>query len=219
MGISESIKSIREKKRIKQVELADLLNLAPSYYSRLEKRGEKMTIEQLQSIADALGVSIGELLGIEGKGGANDGERVKELEKRVNELEELTNLHRERYVRLMDNVNVHAWFLINKFKREMTIKAFEEGLLNEENTKGFYVMLKDEGGNFQDFELADELVYNYDPDVFYFSSILSELEITRLMRHLPDELINELIFVDTGFPIQDKKIKGALTFLRSKTGL
>jgi hypothetical protein len=119
----------------------------------------------------------------------------------------------------MDNVNVHAWFLINKFKREMTIKAFEEGLLNEENTKGFYVMLKDEGGNFQDFELADELVYNYDPDVFYFSSILSELEITRLMRHLPDELINELIFVDTGFPIQDKKIKGALTFLRSKTGL
>jgi transcriptional regulator with XRE-family HTH domain len=219
MGVSERIKAIREEKRIKQIDIAATLNLDPSYYSRLEKRGEKMTIEQLHGIADAFGVSIGELLGIEGKGGANDGERVKELEKRVNELEELTNLHRERYVRLMDNVNVHAWFLINKFKREMTIKAFEEGLLNEENTKGFYVMLKDEGGNFQDFELADELVYNYDHDVFYFSSILSELEITRLMRHLPDELINELIFVDTGFPIQDKKIKGALTFLRSKTGL
>lgn len=88
MGVSERIKAIREEKRIKQIDIAATLNLDPSYYARLEKRGEKMSIEQLHGIADALGVSLGELLGIEGKGGAEDGERVKELEGRVKELED-----------------------------------------------------------------------------------------------------------------------------------
>ena len=91
MGISERIKSIRENKRIKQVELANSLNLAPSYYSRLEKRGEKMTIEQIQSIADALGVSMGDILGLESKPTAIDAEKVKQLEKRVGELEDRIN--------------------------------------------------------------------------------------------------------------------------------
>ena len=86
MNIAEKIKAIREKKRIKQIEVANKLDLDPAYYARLEKRGEKLTIEQLKQIAGALYVGINELLDI--KAPAIDNERIKKLEKRVLELEQ-----------------------------------------------------------------------------------------------------------------------------------
>lgn len=62
MDIGKNIKAIREAKRIKQVEVAELLEVDNSYYAKLEKRGNKLTVEQLEKIAVALGVSIKELL-------------------------------------------------------------------------------------------------------------------------------------------------------------
>lgn len=85
MDISERIINIRESKKIKQSEIANYLGIDQPNYSRLEKRGDKLTIEQLKQIAGALGVELNELLGIEVQ--TVDNERVKELEKRVLELE------------------------------------------------------------------------------------------------------------------------------------
>ena len=88
MDITKNIKAIRESKGFSQGKMAELLQMERANYHRLENRNTKMSIDQLQSIADALGVSLGELLGVEGTNGTNDGERVRELEKRVKELED-----------------------------------------------------------------------------------------------------------------------------------
>lgn len=64
MNISDTIKRIRESKRIPQASIAESLEMDRANYNKLEKRGSKMTIEQLQSIADALEVSILDILGI-----------------------------------------------------------------------------------------------------------------------------------------------------------
>lgn len=65
MDISKNIFSIRESKGIKQYEVAEKLGIEPPNYSRLEKRGDKLTIEQLKKISEALQVSVYDLLGIE----------------------------------------------------------------------------------------------------------------------------------------------------------
>lgn len=62
MDVSKNIKNIRESKGLKQYEIADKLGIDRQNYSRLEKRDKKLTLEQLEGIATALGVSLKELL-------------------------------------------------------------------------------------------------------------------------------------------------------------
>jgi transcriptional regulator with XRE-family HTH domain len=83
MNVSDKIKEIREKKRLSQAEVARRFGTSPEFYHRLERKGTKLTIEQLKKIANALEVPIGELLGIEQR---SDTERINELEKENQEL-------------------------------------------------------------------------------------------------------------------------------------
>jgi transcriptional regulator with XRE-family HTH domain len=62
MDISKRIKQIREEKGFKQSEIADKIGVEQSNYARFEKRGKKLTIEQLEGIANALEVSVKEIL-------------------------------------------------------------------------------------------------------------------------------------------------------------
>jgi len=87
MDLSDKIKAIREAKNIKQIDVAKALELDPSYYFRLEKRGDKLTVDQLKSIAVVLGVPVVELLTGEPQAVQND-ERIKELKERIGELED-----------------------------------------------------------------------------------------------------------------------------------
>lgn len=100
MGISERITTARKAKGITQTFIAEKLEMDRGNYSKLEKRGSKMTVEQLQSIADALGVSIGELLGIEQTPGGGEGEeRVLVLEDRIKDKDfKLKAFERELYI-------------------------------------------------------------------------------------------------------------------------
>jgi transcriptional regulator with XRE-family HTH domain len=63
MNISENIKQIRESKRLSQAEVSRRLNLDPPSYFRFEKRGSKLSLEQIENIANALEVSVREVLG------------------------------------------------------------------------------------------------------------------------------------------------------------
>lgn len=85
MELSERIAFLRESKGLKQYEIANALGIEPPNYSRLEKRGDKLSIEQLKAIATALDVSLSELLGLDAP--VENEEKVKELEKRIEELE------------------------------------------------------------------------------------------------------------------------------------
>jgi transcriptional regulator with XRE-family HTH domain len=57
MSITDKIKAIRDELRLSQAEIARRLEIEPPSYHRLENRGDKLSIEQLDSIAKALGVS------------------------------------------------------------------------------------------------------------------------------------------------------------------
>jgi transcriptional regulator with XRE-family HTH domain len=74
-----------------------------SNYARLEARGEKLTIEHLENIAEALGVGLGELLGL-GSGEVKNNAREAELEKRVAELEELNDVRKKLVINLEKNL-------------------------------------------------------------------------------------------------------------------
>lgn len=62
MDISKNIKSVRQRKGIKQVDMATLMNLERSNYSRIENKGNDISIKQLQEIADALQVPLMDLI-------------------------------------------------------------------------------------------------------------------------------------------------------------
>lgn len=85
MDISYSIRKLRESKHLTQQEVADKLQIERSNYARFEARGKKLTIEQLEKIAEALEVSIIEILS--GKP-HNTGPSQKEieLEKEIDQL-------------------------------------------------------------------------------------------------------------------------------------
>lgn len=93
-----NIKEIRESKKIKQVEIANILNLDNAYYSRLEKRGEKMSVEQLKKIATAMNMSIVDFF--EPSNSSND--KVQSLEKRILELEEII-IDKNKIIKLLES--------------------------------------------------------------------------------------------------------------------
>lgn len=80
MTVSDAIKAIRKQKDLTYAQVAEALGIEQPNYFRLEKRGDKLTIEQLRSIADALGVTIRDILFY---GQPDDSAIVKKLTKRV----------------------------------------------------------------------------------------------------------------------------------------
>lgn len=85
MDIAKAIQLIREEKRLTQYDVADQMGIERSNYARFEKRGDKLTIEQLQNIARALGVTIKDILFY---GQPDNSEAVKHLENTVAELKQ-----------------------------------------------------------------------------------------------------------------------------------
>lgn len=85
MDLSERIKSIRLDKGLKQSDLAKALSIEQSNYNRFERRGSRLTLEQIEKIADALRVPVAELLGFHN---ISDNQYVKELEDKINSLEQ-----------------------------------------------------------------------------------------------------------------------------------
>lgn len=62
MDIEKNIKEIRARKGLMQKDVAEKMNMEKYNYNRLEKKGNKTSIEQLQQIAKILGVTLKELL-------------------------------------------------------------------------------------------------------------------------------------------------------------
>lgn len=83
MDISKSIRTIREERRLTQQDVADILEMERSNYARLEARGNKLTLEQLEKIGEALGASVFEILGQD--------EQVEKLLERKEKLEDEIN--------------------------------------------------------------------------------------------------------------------------------
>ena len=165
MDISENIKKIREAKRISQSELARKLNIEPTNYPRIEKRGNGLTIKQLQSIAGALGVSVGELLGGEAKAEKNN-EIVEKLEARITELQERVVEQKfiiDHHKQVINTINFEADKLVSDLfhdlDREIVKAAMRMGLLEAEDSKLFVKYNYDEHGNIVSWDFFKEKPY------------------------------------------------------------
>ena len=118
MDISKIIRERREAKRLTQLDMADKLQTERSNYARLESRGDKLTIEQLKSIAGALGVGVGELLG-EGAKVENNEDfewfegRIKELEDRVKDKERIIEAKDEKFKTVVKNLEEKMYNDVN----------------------------------------------------------------------------------------------------------
>ena len=106
LKLGHKLLSIRDERRLSQNEMAELLGLSTSAYSRLERNESTVEYEKLIQYSEALGVPIHELLpdsiainsriNNSGLGGGvifgnqyfytNETDRVKELLKEIEEL-------------------------------------------------------------------------------------------------------------------------------------
>jgi transcriptional regulator with XRE-family HTH domain len=86
MNISEKIIAAREAKKIKQIDVAKALDMEQSNYSRIENKGNKLTLEQLEKICSVLGITLDELLHW---GEEKKGDTTEELERVKKELDDL----------------------------------------------------------------------------------------------------------------------------------
>lgn len=91
MDISKNIISLRESKGLKQKDIAEKLGIEPPNYSRLEKRGDKLSIEQLKQIASAIGVSYTDFLEIPNTENFHEenSKKINELKKWLDDKEEV----------------------------------------------------------------------------------------------------------------------------------
>ena len=62
MDVAKNIRATREKKGLKQTDMAERLSMERSNYSRLEKRGNDLSVSQVTLIAEALEVDAFDLL-------------------------------------------------------------------------------------------------------------------------------------------------------------
>ena len=93
MDLTKRIIEIRESKKISKSEVAQKLNIDLSNYFRVEKKGSKLTYEQIEGISNALGVSVKELLFAETDAIQQvDAKELEDLRKEVENLKkELRN--------------------------------------------------------------------------------------------------------------------------------
>ena len=92
MNLSLNIKTIREAKRLTQNDIAERIGVDGSNYAKQEKRGNKLSIEQLEKIAIALGVSVKELMF-----GDKEEDYSTLIEKKKNQVQKLIDLN-EQYL-------------------------------------------------------------------------------------------------------------------------
>lgn len=136
--LNENIKKIRKNKRVTQEELAVKVNVVRQTVSKWEKGLSVPDAEALQRIADALDVSVEELLGAEVNAKTNQNEIAEQLAK-INEQLVIKNCRWSCFWRVIKIIlvliviwNVLAFFSFN-FNTETSTLQVEETELNVES--------------------------------------------------------------------------------------
>jgi transcriptional regulator with XRE-family HTH domain len=67
MSIADNIKSIREEKSLKQIEVATHIGVDKSAYSKIEKGTRAISVEELQKMAQLFNMTTDQILNYDGK--------------------------------------------------------------------------------------------------------------------------------------------------------
>ena len=84
--LGQRIRRLRDAKGLTQSELAACAGLSPKHLGELERGRGNPSLKSLQSLADALGLSLGELFDMEQEGKTDDALRT-EITKRLQTAE------------------------------------------------------------------------------------------------------------------------------------
>ena len=125
MELAIIIRDIREELRLSQAEVARRMEVDPPTYHRLEKRGEKLSVEQLTHIARAFELSVVEIL-TWGPGRAIWGQR--ESIKMRDDIDMEDDLRAEIYdlKTKLDRANGVIDALVFSFNKERELKEARE---------------------------------------------------------------------------------------------
>lgn len=93
--LGKRIRDYRLLKNLTQTQLADMLGINQSSYSRLEMKGDRTTIEQLRLLAQAFEVTETELLGYINR--PEDVNLIKRKDEEVTKLKEVLDLSKREY--------------------------------------------------------------------------------------------------------------------------
>lgn len=111
--ITEKIRILRERKKLRHEDMAERLGISQSAYSRLEKGDAKLDVERLQKIAEVLEVPVEDLLNYEplifnvydNKGGANGYVKHNIPEEFVQRLMDRIDARQETYMKELQQAN------------------------------------------------------------------------------------------------------------------
>lgn len=219
MGILERITTARKAKGITQTFIAEKLEMDRGNYSKLEKRGEKMTVEQLQSIADALEVSVPELLGMEVKAETGQPEKVETLEIENSDLKRINDGYKLLYTESLNKLQRLYSTLIRHIQSNIIQTALLKRILSEERCEGWLVVEfnKDEPPVFLYVDAVSVEAKNLKPDSFLLSHFMTEAEIFECLSNRDNEKIIDDLQILNGYGlIEDKNLERAFTTLQRK---
>lgn len=115
MALSQKIKAVRQEKRLTQADVAAKLDITPAFYQKLEKRGEKLSVEQVQRIAEALGLTMLELLTYGEEADLRAGSKdLNKLQERIEELKREREMVYERINLLILLINEIEGITVNR---------------------------------------------------------------------------------------------------------
>jgi transcriptional regulator with XRE-family HTH domain len=113
MVLSDNIKNIREKKNLKQIEVAMHIGVDKSAYSKIEKGARSLTVEELQKMAQLFNMTADQILNYEGK-------MPKEIV-----IEDKSAVEQIRLIQQLDKDDKKTIFnLINKMLTHQKFKDF-----------------------------------------------------------------------------------------------
>jgi transcriptional regulator with XRE-family HTH domain len=207
MDIRNNIKTIRERLGLSQYELAFRMELDQSSYSRLEKRGNKLSIEQIKSICDAMKVDIYEVLNGTIESNAKSGKTDEELDTKIKDLESLV-LSQKKILEDKETILKYTNEKIQEIDNFL-IETFELLLLKVlfENKIGKIITYNKEGQEKKISEISDwdsQIKLN---EYYFLSNISSEdsLNLIFITENELDEILKieqDLLFSENRLLIQ-----------------
>ncbi len=218
MNLTEKIIALRNEKRLKPVDMANALEMAPSNYFKFEKKDKDFTINQLEKVAAVLEVTLDDLLhyGEPANGGVNVGALEMEIKELKRELD-LAKRELELKTKLLDTVQnvINSIQDIQENKKtEMIIKEKQlqmERLLREayfkklveyrlkelEGLAPLFVklakqILEDEELKKRSFEFVNHVLYENLGDYQITSKSLEKYVSSIILDDLPTKQYNEI---------------------------
>ncbi len=190
MDLYKRIQDLKKTKKIKTATIAHALDMEQSNYVRVEKKGAKLTYEQIESISNALGVSVKEFLFDEKEEQKDD--RSKKMDFLEREFSSLTSnviilkKNVDNFFSMMLNETIHGLLTMNVQLEGITAEQeyrdiYETGnhiylFYALKNKKGKEKHMKSEKAIFDTFRVLDSMKKCENDEVFFnnYGSILHQ---------------------------------------------